>query len=107
MAANYKAELVGVFGQPVAENPTGVMQEAAFAAAGLNWRYLNIEVPPEKLGDAMQSMETFGMRGVNLTIPHKVAVLDYLDEVSPEAGMIGAVNTVRLENGFEQFIQYL
>ncbi len=99
MAANYKAELVGVFGQPVAENPTGVMQEAAFAAAGLNWRYLNIEVPPEKLGDAMQSMETFGMRGVNLTIPHKVAVLDYLDEVSPEAGMIGAVNTVRLENG--------
>ena len=69
MPANYKAELVRVFGCPVAENPTGVMQEAAFAAAGLNWRYL--------------------------TIPHKVAVLSLLDEVSPDAAMIGAVNTVR------------
>ena len=44
---NYKAELVGVFGHPVAENPTIVMQEAGFQAMGLNWRYLNIEVYPE------------------------------------------------------------
>jgi shikimate dehydrogenase len=97
MPANYKAELVAVLGQPVAENPTGVMQEAAFAAAGLNWRYLTIEVPPEKLGDAMAGVRAFGMRGVNLTIPHKVAVMQYLDEVSPAARIIGAVNTVRRE----------
>ena len=99
MAVNYQHELVGVFGQPVAENPTGVMQEAGFAAAGLNWRYLNFEVAPEKLGDAMKALHTFGMRGINLTIPHKVAVIEYLDELSPEAKTIGAVNTVRIENG--------
>ena len=99
MPANYQAELVGVFGQPVAENPTGVMQEAGFAAAELNWRYLNFEVPAEKLGAAMQAMEALGMRGINLTIPHKVAVIEHLDDLSPEARAIGAVNTVRLDNG--------
>ncbi len=86
MPANYQAEVVGVFGQPVAENPTGVMQEAGFAAAGLNWRYLNFEVPPEKLGAAMDAVDALGMRGINLTIPHKVAVIEYLDELAPEEG---------------------
>ena len=99
MATNYQADLVGVFGQPVAENPTGVMQEAGFAAAGLNWRYLNFEVPPEKLGAAMQALDALGMRGINLTIPHKVAVIEHLDGLSPEARAIGAVNTVRIEDG--------
>jgi shikimate dehydrogenase len=97
MAANYRAELVGVLGYPVAENPTGVMQEAAFAACGLAWRYLTIEVRPERLADAMRGVRAFGMRGINLTIPHKVAVLPYLDDISPEAKVIGAVNTVRRE----------
>lgn len=97
MPANYQAEVVGVFGQPVAENPTGVMQEAGFAAAGLNWRYLNFEVPPERLGSAMDAIDALGMRGINLTIPHKVAVIEYLDELAPEARAIGAVNTVRVE----------
>jgi shikimate dehydrogenase len=95
---NYKAELVGVFGWPVSENPTGVMQEAAFAALDLNWRYLTIEVRPEDLPVAVKGMRAFGMQGVNLTIPHKVAVLPLLDEISPEATMIGAVNTVRRDN---------
>jgi len=97
MPANYQAELVGVLGRPVAENPTGVMQEAAFPAAGLNWRYLNIEVPPERLADALIGVRAFGMRGINLTIPHKVAVMQYLDEIAPDARVIGAVNTVRRE----------
>jgi len=93
-AANYKAELVGVFGHPVAENPTVVMLESAFAELGLNWRYLTIEVLPEDLGAAMKGLRAFNMRGVNLTIPHKVAVLQYLDEVRPAAALMGAVNTV-------------
>ncbi len=92
---NYKSELVGVFGHPVAENPTIVMQEAAFRALGLNWRYLNMEVYPHELAAAMQGLRAMNFRGVNLTIPHKVAVLQYLDEVSPDAALMGAVNTVR------------
>ncbi|HEV2448331.1 MAG TPA: shikimate dehydrogenase [Candidatus Sulfopaludibacter sp.] len=97
MAANFKAELVGCFGQPVAENPSGVMIESGFRALGLNWRYLMVEVPPDKLADAITGVRAFGMRGINLTIPHKVAVLPYLDEVAPDAALIGAVNTVRRE----------
>jgi len=95
MPANYKYELVGVLGFPVAENPTCVMQEAAFAALGLQWRYLTIEVKPESLPDAIRGVRALGMMGVNLTIPHKVAVLPLLDEISRDAAIVGAVNTVR------------
>jgi len=91
---SYKAELVGVFGYPVAENPSVVMQEAGFRALGLNWRYLTIEVYEEDLADAMKGLRAYNMRGVNLTMPHKVAVLKYLDDISPDAMIMGAVNTV-------------
>lgn len=101
---SYKAELVGVFGYPVAENPTGVMQEAAFQDRGLNWRYLTIEVHSEDLAKAMAGLRAFNMRGINLTIPHKVAVIQYLDRLSPEAELIGAVNTVVREG--DQLIGY-
>jgi shikimate dehydrogenase len=94
---NYKAELVGCFGDPVAENPTCVMQEAAFNAMGLNWRYLTIEVKREGLADAIRGIRAMGFQGINLTIPHKVAVMELLDDVAPDARMIGAVNTVRRE----------
>jgi shikimate dehydrogenase len=101
---SYQAELVGVFGYPVAENPTVVMQEAAFQDRGLNWRYLTIEVHPEDLGDAIKGLRAFNMRGINLTIPHKIAILQYLDGLSPEAELIGAVNTVVRTDG--QLIGY-
>jgi shikimate dehydrogenase len=91
---NYKAELVGVFGHPVAENPTVAMQEAGFQALQLNWRYLTIEVLPEELEAAMRGMRAFNMKGINLTIPHKVEVLKYLDEIKADAALMGAVNTV-------------
>jgi len=93
-AANYRAELVGVLGYPVSENPTVVMLEAAFGERHLNWRYLTIEVLAGELEAAIKGVRAFNMRGVNLTIPHKVAVLPYLDEVMPDAALMGAVNTV-------------
>jgi shikimate dehydrogenase len=71
------------------------MQEAAFAVLGLPWRYLTMDVAPADLADAIRGVRALGMQGVNLTIPHKVAVLPLLDEVSPDAARIGAVNTVR------------
>ena len=75
---SYKADLVGVFGHPVAENPTIVMEEAAFQALQLNWRYLTIEVYPQDLADAVKGLRAFNMRGINLTIPHKVEVLKFI-----------------------------
>ena len=98
-AKNYKADLVGVFGYPVSENPTVVMIEAAFKTLKLNWRYLTVEVKPENLADAMRALPALGMRGINLTIPHKVEVVKYLDEISPNAELIGAVNTVVVRDG--------
>ncbi|MCI8996028.1 MAG: shikimate dehydrogenase [Lachnospiraceae bacterium] len=99
MEKSYRAELVGVFGCPVEENPTGVMEEAAFAKLGLNYRYLTIRVEKGNLKPAMEAVRAFQMRGVNLTIPHKVEVLQYLDELSPAAKIIGAVNTVVNRDG--------
>lgn len=96
---NYRAELTGVFGDPVDDNPTGVVEEAAFAAKNLNYRYLTIKVLPEDLGKAMDSVKIFDMKGINLTMPHKIKVLPYLDKLSPAAEIIGAVNTVIQKEG--------
>src|SRR3954470_23040708 len=94
MPRSFKQELVGVFGQPVAENPTQAMIEAAFAALRLDWRYLTVEVAPADLADAVRGAKAMGFRGFNCTIPHKVAVLAHLDDLTPAARAIGAVNCV-------------
>ena len=90
----YRAELVGVFGDPVDGNPTGVVEEAGFAATRLNYRYITCRVKRGDIANAILGMRAMNMRGVNLTMPHKVDVLPYLDEITPAARIIGAVNTV-------------
>lgn len=96
---SFKQELTGVFGFPVAENPTQAMMEPAFAALGLDWRYLTVEVHPESLGKAVQGARAMQWRGFNCTIPHKIAVINHLDRLSPVAQTIGAVNCVSIRNG--------
>ena len=96
---NYRAELTGVFGDPVDDNPTGAVEEAAYKALGLNYRYITVRVLPEDLETAMQSVRAFGMKGVNLTMPHKIKVIPMLDELSEAASIIGAVNTVINRDG--------
>jgi shikimate dehydrogenase len=99
MSKNYRSELVGAFGCPIDENPTGVMEEAAFAAKGLDFRYLTILVKAGELAEAMAGIRAMNFRGINLTIPHKVEVLKYLDELSEAAEIIGAVNMVVNNDG--------
>jgi shikimate dehydrogenase len=94
---SYKHELVGAFGDPIAENPTGIMQEAAFQTLGLPWRYQLIEVHKGDLEAAINGIRAMNFQGINLTIPHKVEVLKYLDAISEDARLMGAVNTVRRE----------
>lgn len=92
--------LVGVFGQPVAENPGIVIQEAAFRAMGLDrWHFLTLDVDRDKLEDAINGLKAFKMRGINCTIPHKISVMQYLDEISESAKLIGAVNMIVNDNG--------
>ncbi|HEU5115198.1 MAG TPA: hypothetical protein VFT74_00835 [Isosphaeraceae bacterium] len=62
---SFKQELVGVFGRPVAENPTQAMMEPAFQAMGLDWRYLTVEVAPEDLGHAVRGAWAMGWKGFN------------------------------------------
>lgn len=84
-------------GQPVAGNPSQFMMERAFAAAGLDWRYLTLEVSPENLAAAVAGMKAMGFRGGNFTIPHKVAVIPHLDRLSEAAELMGAVNCIYAE----------
>ena len=99
MAKCYRSELVGAFGCPIDENPTGVMEEAAFAAKGLDYRYLTIKVKEGDLKAAIDGVKAFNMKGINITIPHKVKVLEYLDELSEAAEIIGAVNMIVNKDG--------
>jgi shikimate dehydrogenase len=91
---SFLSEIIALFGQPVAENPTQYMHEQAFAASGLNWRYVTLEVPPARLPDAVRGMRAMNFAGANCTIPHKIAVMEHLDEITPTARKIGAVNTL-------------
>ncbi|MDQ7993593.1 MAG: shikimate dehydrogenase, partial [Propionicimonas sp.] len=91
---SFLTPLTGLFAQPAAENPTVVMVEAAYRALGLDARYLTCEVPPESLGDAVRGARAMGWLGFNCSLPHKVAVIDHLDEVAESARLIGAVNCV-------------
>ncbi len=91
--------LTGLFAQPAAENPTVAMVEAAYRDLGLDARYLTCEVPPASLGEAVRGARAMGWRGFNCSLPHKVAVIEHLDEVAESARLIGAVNCVVIRDG--------
>lgn len=99
MGKNYRAQLVGCIGCPIDENPTQIVEEAAFEKLGLHYRYLTLLVKEEDLGDAIRGVRAMNMRGINCTIPHKVKVLKYLDELSEAAEIIGAVNMIVNKEG--------
>jgi shikimate dehydrogenase len=87
-------KIIGIFGDPVAHTLSPVVQNAAFASLGLDFVYLPFHVRPAQLKEAVEGVRAFHMAGVNITIPHKVEVMRYLDTVEPHARDIGAVNTV-------------
>jgi shikimate dehydrogenase len=91
--------ITGSFAMPAAENPTVAMVEAAYRHHGLAARYLNCEVAPEALGDAVRGARAMGWVGFNCSIPHKVAVIEHLDGLGASAEVIGAVNCVVARDG--------
>ena len=94
-----ETELYGVIGYPVRHSLSPIFQNALLDYAGLNAVYLAFEVKPEDLSKAVQGFKAVGVKGINVTIPHKEAIMEYLDEIDPIAQKIGAVNTVKFENG--------
>lgn len=87
-------QLVGLIGWPVEHSVSPAMHNAAFDALGLNWRYVPLPVAPGQVEAAVRGVRALGFRGVNVTVPHKQAVMPALDEIGPAAGALGAVNTV-------------
>jgi len=99
MKVSGETKIIGIFGYPVTHSLSPLFQNAAFEALGLNFVYLPFLVKPEDLKGAVESIKSLNMVGVNVTIPHKKKVLVYLDELSSEAKMMGAVNTICYRDG--------
>ena len=89
--------LVGIIGWPVSHSKSPVMHNAAFEAAGIEGRYVLLPVHPERVGEAVAGLRALGFRGANVTVPHKQAVIPFLDALMPAARAIGAVNTILVE----------
>ena len=96
---DFLSQLTGSFAQPAAENPTVAMVEAAYQHHDLPWRYINCEVSPENLGDAVRGARAMGWAGFNCSLPHKVAVIDHLDGLGESAAIMQAVNCAVRRDG--------
>lgn len=94
-----KTSLLGVMGWPVAHSFSPVMHNTAAQDLGLDVVYVPLAVRPGRLADAVRGLPALGFRGVNVTVPHKEAILPLLDEIDPAAQAIGAVNTVDIPGG--------
>jgi len=89
----------GVIGDPIEHTVSPLMHNAAFAKMGVDYQYIPFRVRKEDLGKAIEGMRALNIVGLNVTIPHKVAVIQFLDKLDPLAKKIGAVNTIVNEDG--------
>lgn len=91
--------LVGLLGWPTAHSLSPPMQNAGFEALGLDWAYVPLPTPPERLGEAVRGLVAAGFAGANVTIPHKERITLYCDELDEVASAAGSVNTLVVEGG--------
>ncbi len=91
--------LVALLGDPVAHSLSPAMHNAAFDHYGLDFAYVPLRVAADGVKTAIEAIRVFNFRGANVTLPHKTAVIPYLDQLTESARVIGAVNTILTENG--------
>jgi shikimate dehydrogenase len=94
-----KTQICALIGDPVEHTMSPAMHNAAFKKLGLDYAYIPFRVKPAELGQAVAGLRALNVRGFNVTIPHKVSVISFLDKLEPAAGKIGAVNTVVNDGG--------
>lgn len=94
-----RTSIYGIFGHPVEHTFSPGMHNAAFATIGLDGCYVPFAVRPEDLGSAVKAIVALGLCGLNITVPHKEKVIPFLDELTDDARLIGAVNTVEVRDG--------
>lgn len=92
-------KLVGLLGSPVTQSMSPAMHTASFAKMGIDAVYLGFDVQPEQLESVVKGFAEAGVTGYNVTMPCKTKVLPYLDELTPVAELMGAVNTVVIRDG--------
>lgn len=92
-------DLYGVIGWPLAQTLSPLIHNSGFQSIGIPAIYLAFEIAPHDLEKFLQSMQLYSMRGCSVTIPHKIAVLPYLESISEQASLAGAVNTLYFKNG--------
>ena len=92
-------KICGVIGDPIEHTMSPVMHNAVFKEMGMDYVYVAFQVKKEGLGEAIQGMRGLNIRGLNVTIPHKVAIIPFLDKLDQLAERIGAVNTVVNDDG--------
>jgi shikimate dehydrogenase len=93
------SRICGVIGDPIEHSMSPVMHNAAFEKLGLNYLYVPFRVKKEELDKAIAGMRALNIRGLNVTLPHKVAVIPLLDKLDPLVQRIGAVNTIVNDDG--------
>ena len=94
-----RTRIYGIFGYPVEHTFSPGMHNAAFKKLGMDACYVPFAVHPERLGEAANAILPLGLGGLNVTVPHKEKIIPYLDELSEEARLIGAVNTIEVRQG--------
>ncbi len=99
MKITAKTKIVGILGHPVSHSFSPIMHNAAFESLGLDYRYFAFDVAPEMLRRAVEGLRALQLAGVNVTVPYKEKVIRYLDQLSPDARLIGAVNTIQHREG--------
>ncbi|MCX8150066.1 MAG: shikimate dehydrogenase [Candidatus Bathyarchaeota archaeon] len=99
MKPSGKTKVYGVIGDPVAHSLSPTLHNAAFAALKMDCIYLAFQVKSDELENALRGMRSLGIAGLNVTMPHKSAVIPFLDEVEPTAGFLESVNTISNNGG--------
>jgi len=94
-----KTKVTGVIGDPIEHSLSPIMHNAAFNHLNLDYVYVAFHVKKGKAKEAIEAMKTFKIKGLNVTIPHKIDIIDYIDKIDETAKLIGAVNTLKLEKG--------
>ena len=94
-----KTKIYCIIGYPVEHSISPRMHNAVFAALNMDARFVAFSVNPGQLGEAIVGLRALNVAGINVTVPHKSSVIPYLDEITPLAKKIGAVNTIRNEQG--------
>jgi shikimate dehydrogenase len=99
MKPSGSTKIVGLIGYPVEHSKSPLMHNAAFESLGLDFIYLLFSVRPSYLEEAIMGLRALNVVGANVTIPYKEEIVKYLDEITPEAQFIGAVNTIHNREG--------